>query len=34
MATVVWKVNIEEVCDLKQGKNVLADREEDFDDHI
>ena len=34
MATVVWKANITEVCDLKQGKEVLAEREEDFDNHL
>ena len=34
MATVVWKVTIDEVCDLKQGKEFLADREEDFDGHV
>ena len=32
-ATVVWKANVDEVCDLKQGKQVLANREEYFDDY-
>ena len=33
MATVVWNVSVDEVCDLKQGKQVLTDREENFDDY-
>ncbi len=33
MATVVWKTNVEEVCDLKQGKQVIADREEYLEDY-
>ena len=29
IATLVWKTKVSEVCDLKQGKQVLAERMEE-----
>ena len=33
MATVVWKTNVAQVRDLKQRKEVLADKREYLDDY-